>query len=365
MLRRILLATMMVLTFVVGTHAAFGQGKSAEEFTKIHEQFKQLNAEIDAVIEEFQSASVDERKGLSLKYGELANRGKELIPKLRTVAQVAYAEAPNKDKDVVGILLGMTASYLYEDDYTAAQKLTELLLENGCKEQGLNNMAGIAAYCTHNFENAEKLLKAANDSGELDQSGQMYLKDLEKTKKLWAAEHAIQGAEAKADDLPRVKFETSKGVIVVELFENEAPQTVGNFINLVEKKFYDGLTFHRVLPNFMAQGGCPEGAGTGGPGYNIFCECEKENHRSHFSGSLSMAHAGKNTGGSQFYITFRPTPHLDGRHTVFGRVLEGMDVLPKLQRIDPSRGGGPPPDQIVKAIVVRKRDHKYEPTVVK
>jgi len=341
------------------------RGASAKEFAKIHEQFKQLNAEIDAILEKFPNAlSVDERKTLSQKYGELAKRGKELIPKLRSVAQAAYLAAPNKDADVVEVLLGMTASHLYEDDYAAALKLTNLLMDNGCKEKGLQNMAGLAAFCTHDFANAEKLLTAAKDAGELDQSGQIYLADVEKTNKLWAAELAAQAAEAKANDLPWLKIETSKGDIVVELFENEAPQTVGNFINLVEKKFYDGLTFHRVLPNFMAQGGCPDGTGSGGPGYNIYCECEKENHRNHFSGSLSMAHAGKDTGGSQFYITFRPTPHLDGKHTVFGRVIGGMDVLPKLQRIDPSRSGGPPPDQIVKAIVLRKRDHKYEPTVV-
>jgi len=365
MLRRFLLIALLLFTFALGTHTSLAEGKSAEEFAKIHEQFKQLNAEIDAIIEKFQTASVDDRKGLSQKYGELANRGKELIPKLRSVAQSAYVESPNKDDDVVGVLLGMSASHLYEDDYSAAQKLTKLLLNNGCKEKGLQNMAGIAAFCTHDFANAEKLLNAAKDAGELDESGRMYLSDIEKTKKLWAAEIAAQAEEAKADDLPRVKFETSKGAIVVELFENEAPQTVGNFISLVEEKFYDGLTFHRVLPNFMAQGGCPDGTGSGGPGYNIFCECDKAKHRNHFSGSLSMAHAGKDTGGSQFYITFRPTPHLDGRHTVFGRVIEGMDVLPKLQRIDPSRGGGPPPDQIVKATVLRKRDHKYEPTAVK
>jgi cyclophilin family peptidyl-prolyl cis-trans isomerase len=125
------------------------------------------------------------------------------------------------------------------------------------------------------------------------------------------------------------------------------------------------LTFHRVLPGFMAQGGCPTGTGGGGPGYRIYCECEKPEHRNHFRGVLSMAHAGRNTGGSQFFLTFRRTSHLDGGHTVFGRVVEGLELLEDLQRIDPQRPQGVQPDKIVEAKVVRKRDHKYEPNRVR
>ena len=149
------------------------------------------------------------------------------------------------------------------------------------------------------------------------------------------------------------------------MYENEAPQAVGNFVSLVEKGFYDGLTFHRVLPGFMAQGGCPDGNGAGGPGYDIYCECHQDNHRKHFRGSLSMAHAGRDTGGSQFFLTFLRTPHLDGRHTVFGRVIDGMDVLAKLQRRDPSNPNAEKPDRIIKAEVIRKRDHVYAPTKVR
>lgn len=178
----------------------------------------------------------------------------------------------------------------------------------------------------------------------------------------WQREQEFRAADAKADDLPRVSLETNKGTIVIELFENEAPNTVANFVSLVEKGFYNGLTFHRVLEDFMAQGGCPTGSGSGGPGYAIACECNAANARHHFPGTMSMAHSGPNTGGSQFFLTFEATPHLDNRHTVFGRVIQGEDVLPKLQRIDPQRRQpGVQPDKIVKATVIRKRDHKYEP----
>ncbi|MBW3600539.1 MAG: peptidylprolyl isomerase [Planctomycetes bacterium] len=154
-------------------------------------------------------------------------------------------------------------------------------------------------------------------------------------------------------------METNKGKLVIELFEDQAPNTVANFITLVESGFYDGLAFHRVIPHFMAQGGDPDGDGTGGPGYEIPCECYEEDARMHFRGSLSMAHAGRDTGGSQFFLTFIPTPHLNGRHTVFGRVIEGLEVLDELQRRDPNDTAAPAPDKIVDAEVIRKRDHEY------
>ena len=136
---------------------------------------------------------------------------------------------------------------------------------------------------------------------------------------------------------------------------------MANFISLVKKGFYNGLTFHRVLAGFMAQGGDPTGTGSGGPGYSIACECYRPDYRQHFRGTLSMAHAGRDTGGSQFFLTFVPTPHLDGKHTAFGRVVDGMDVLAKIQRRDPGDAEAPRPDKIIEAKVLRKRPHEYVP----
>ena len=130
--------------------------------------------------------------------------------------------------------------------------------------------------------------------------------------------------------MSKVLMITDKGQLTIELFDNDAPKTVSNFLNLVNDGFYDGLSFHRVINGFMAQGGCPntkEGGngipGTGGPGYTIDCEI---NSNKHLAGSLSMAHAGKNTGGSQFFLVHSPQPHLDGVHTVFGKT-DDMKVL--------------------------------------
>src|SRR5690554_5003598 len=116
--------------------------------------------------------------------------------------------------------------------------------------------------------------------------------------------------------------------IEFDLYPNEAPGTVANFEKLANEGFYDGLTFHRVIPGFVSQGGCPHGTGTGGPGYTIKCETEGNPHK-HVIGALSMAHAGKDTGGSQFFIVHEPQPHLDGVHTVFGQVTSGMETVYK------------------------------------
>lgn len=125
-------------------------------------------------------------------------------------------------------------------------------------------------------------------------------------------------------------METNKGTINLDLFEQDAPNTVANFVKLSKDGFYDDLSFHRVIPNFMVQGGCPLGTGTGGPGYKIKCEINDNKHQ---AGSLSMAHAGKDTGGSQFFICHEAQPHLDGIHTVFGKT-EDMDVVNKIAKGD-------------------------------
>jgi peptidyl-prolyl cis-trans isomerase B (cyclophilin B) len=126
----------------------------------------------------------------------------------------------------------------------------------------------------------------------------------------------------------KAEIHTAKGVMKVNFFEKDAPDTVANFVKLAKKGYYDGLNFHRVIPDFVIQGGCPNGTGSGGPGYSINCELDGENQY-HDRGVLSMAHAGRNTGGSQFFICHsrNNTSHLDRQHTCFGKVYEGLDVI--------------------------------------
>jgi peptidyl-prolyl cis-trans isomerase B (cyclophilin B) len=133
----------------------------------------------------------------------------------------------------------------------------------------------------------------------------------------------------------KAEIHTKKGVMKIEFYEKDAPATVENFCTLAKKGFYNGLTFHRVIPDFVIQGGCPNGIGNGGPGYNIKCELTGENQY-HDRGVLSMAHAGRDTGGSQFFICHsrKSTQHLDRNHTCFGKVVEGVDVIDDIKQGD-------------------------------
>jgi peptidyl-prolyl cis-trans isomerase B (cyclophilin B) len=133
--------------------------------------------------------------------------------------------------------------------------------------------------------------------------------------------------------MSKVKISTDKGDMIAELYDNETPITVNNFLKLIGEKFYDGLNFHRVIPGFVAQGGCPNKRGDGGPGYTIQCEVSAPK-QFHDQGVLSMAHAGRNTGGSQFFICHsrQGTQHLDGNHTCFGKVIEGVDIITQIQQ---------------------------------
>jgi len=148
------------------------------------------------------------------------------------------------------------------------------------------------------------------------------------------------------------EFNTNMGNFKIELFKDKAPLTVGNFIKLVDKGFYNGLIFHRVIPNFMIQSGCPHGTGYGGPGYTIRDEFHP-NLKHNTPGILSMANAGPDTGGSQFFITVAPTPWLDGKHAIFGKVTEGMNVVEKISKVQTDRSDKPLQDIIINNITIK------------
>ena len=236
--------------------------------------------------------------------------------------------------------------------YEAAAENFERILKKDAKNIEARVLLAMCDYSIQKFEESDKIftevLKGELDPEQRSRAAQ-FQEMAQKYVPLWKAEQEIRAKEAKADDLPRVKLSTTKGEIQIELLENEAPNTVANFIELVAKKYYDGLKFHRVIPGFMAQGGDPSGNGSGGPGYRFKDEIKPE-YRRHFRGSLSMANAGPDTNGSQFFITHLPTDWLNGKHTVFGRVLSGQEV------VDSLLAG----DAIVKAEVLRKRDHEYK-----
>ncbi|MCA9270199.1 MAG: peptidylprolyl isomerase [Planctomycetales bacterium] len=337
----------------------------AKAYEAAMNDWKALLTRLRTLREEYIAADKQDTEKIRQQYNDLLSQGETKLTALKATAREAFAEAPNEDRLLTRFMVKIASDALQREDVASAWETSEFLIENKCADNRIYGVAGMAAYATNHFDKAQEYLETAAKESAITDEGRVALASLDEVQKAWAEEVKLREAEAKADDLPRVSLKTTKGDIVVELFENEAPDTVGNFIALVEDGFYDGRLFHRVLPNFMAQTGCPKGDGTGDPGYSIYCECYKEPHRNHFAGSLSMAHAGRDTGGSQFYLTFQPTPHLNGKHTVFGRVIEGEEVLGKLQRISPDAPSQPVPDKILEAKVLRKREHEYKPNKVK
>lgn len=337
----------------------------AEQFAARLEEWRGVLKQLRDLQVKFAEAQPAEVAPIRQQYAEVLAKGEQLIPALRAAGLAAYAAAPQEDRELERLLVSMLRDAIQADRYEEAATTAKAMLDAGCEIDEVWDAGGVAAFATNDYGAAVAYLKQADEEGTLSDKGREFRALLSDYKLLWEKEQQLREQEAQADDLPRVRLSTTKGELVLELFENQAPETVGNFVSLVEKGFYDGLAFHRVLGGFMAQGGCPIGDGTGGPGYNIPCECYRDDYRRHFRGTLSMAHAGRDTGGSQFFITFVPTASLNGRHTAFGRVIEGLDVLARLQRIDPqAEGTKPEPDKIVKAEVIRKREHEYKPAKI-
>ena len=344
------------------------QGKTYSERMA---SWKKLIAEMKVLREKYAVAGEAQREELVKQYNALRREGQKAAPLLEQAAVREYRAAPNEDVRLAEFLLVLVNDKISDQQFEAGDRLATTLIEGGVDQlksedfdaRNIFWMAGWAKYVLGDWRAAATYLEKAQAARLLGSDKDLLrayrlVRDETERKKFeadWQQEQSLRAAEAKADDLPRVVLKTTQGDIVLELFENEAPNTVANFISLVEKKFYDGLTFHRVELNAMAQGGDPRGDGKGGPGYRIKCECYEKTHRNHFRGSISMAHVGApDTGGSQFFLCFVPLVHLNERHTVFGRVIEGIENMSRLRR----------GDEIVVARVIRKRDHKYEPSTL-
>jgi cyclophilin family peptidyl-prolyl cis-trans isomerase len=351
-------------------------------------EYKELTKKLTAMKKEYQDAKPERRKEIEADHSTLFKQGLELHKKSLALALDAHDETPNRNPAVIQLLYSTVQWEFNRENYEESMRVFKRLVASGITKgaEGHYVFAGFSALLSMNYDEAEAWLKTAEDTGELEkvimewaksEKGMSLARTMqsqyvqrEKTKESWNKEQAIRKAETEAGEqdpakkLPRVELTTSKGKIILELFENEAPNTVANFISLVEKGFYNGIVFHRVLENFMAQGGDPTGTGRGGPGYAFDDECGNRfpQYRRHFRGSISMANAGPNTNGSQFFLTFVPTSMLDGRHTVFGRIVEGLEVLSDIERVDPDDKDSmiPELDKIIEAKVLNKRDHAYE-----
>lgn len=334
-LRTIAILLTWVCTFTISASAkAQESAAQGQTLPDLQQQWKTIDQSLDEVQQQLESGDGDS-ESLRGKYADLVDEANATIEKIRNAAIDQIDSNDGKDMAAIRMLMGILLNAASEGGDAQVLETGDFLIE-----QGVDPIW---------FETAAKSQRIPIDAREIFD------------------ELLIRQRESAADDLPQVTLTTNRGDIVIELFENQAPETVGNFISLIEADFYQEILFHRVIEGFMAQTGCPEGTGTGGPGYEIECECDSPEARPHFTGSLSMAHAGKDTGGSQFFLTFERTEQLNGRHTAFGRVIDGLDVLEKLQRTHVVINGREEEipdiekDQILSAKVIRKRDHVYRP----
>ena len=354
-----------------GTEAAATSSNSSE-FQRLFAEWKTTLADLHDLQLQYRSASASQQESLQQQFDGLMEKSREQLVQLERAA-LASVESGQPDPDAMQIVGSTLQGAFAKDQHAKVLKLADAMLKHEAGVQGLEPYIIAAAYGSNNFERVFEAIPTM-EAGKMDFSHVMeFFQPAERPEQIralfedarakWKVEQELRAAEAKADNLPRVKLETTKGDIIVELFEDHAPNTVANFITLVKKGFYDGTKFHRVLPHFMAQGGDPQGTGQGGPGYSIPDETDRTDYRNHFGGSLSMAKTSQpDSGGSQFFLTYKPTPGLDGRHTVFGRIVEGYDVLTELKRIDPENSppeGKDKADEIVRATVLRDRGHDY------
>ena len=306
----------------------------------------------------------------------LANETAKLKAALPAAAVEAFKANPGQDpavtQFVIRILNQLIEPTLPDSVFgpKAALEIVDAMMDAGADEDVVLLSKGFrASFAIDDFDRAALMLDRIQEvkpGFNLDETLQL----VEDTAEKWQRELTVRRLEKNNDNLPKVKFETTAGDFVVVLYEDHAPNTVANFISLVEKKFYNDIIFHYVKPGEYIHTGCPNGNGTGGPGYAIASEFDRQQIRHYFSGTIGMANTGPNTEGSQFVITHQPLPQLDGNFTAFGRVIEGFDVILNCKAIDSRNpaavdgGVAPEPVRIIKATVLRKRDHKYEPKKV-
>ena len=339
------------------------------EFQAKFAAYREVSAQIEKLQQDFEAAAKAQDQA---KIKEIQASARTILKQAETtfmnavpVASALYAKTDGTNDELNQFMLTYANYLLTVDNYDAAYQLFASFLSKGMHKNHpeIFEMAGVAAFGSNRFNAAKKCFNYATQTKTpLSQQAQMYRDDITNYyEKEWMLEVQKEQQEAQANNLPEVLIRTTAGDMKVVLYENEAPNTVASFITLVEKGFYNGLSFHRVLPGFMAQGGCPKGDGTGDAGYKLPEEFSKPGARKHFRGSLAMARSmDPNSAGSQFYISFLPTKFLDGQYTVFGRVVEGLDTLSNIQRVDPERPiPGLEKTKIIEMRVLRKRNHDY------
>ena len=342
----VMASLVLTLAFVFSVQAQEVTESGQRTLKQCQQAWSELAADFEKVEKRIEAGG-DDAAVARQEFAKLASKAKALVKEIESAAK-AELEKDRTSSNALRVLMGQALKAASKDEDWKALELGDFLIKKGINLKY--------------FEVAAK-----SESLKIEQK-QIF------------DELLIRQAEALKNDLPRVELKTTKGTLVLELFENEAPGTVGNFVFLVENRYFDDMLFHRVIEGFMAQTGgyklIKEGETRGGegPGYEIKCECYEPNARKHFAGSLSMAIKGdqrgvqRDSGGSEFFVTLERTDFLDGKHTVFGRVLSGYSLVENLERTHLSNQFGQDQpiegvlkDKILSAKVLRKRAHKYQP----
>ena len=299
-----------------------------------------------------------------------------IIPLVEELVPLKVAGADGADDELVHLATGVMEFLYRRGEYSRTYRLAKDLVANNSENEYARVYLARSGVLTNDFSPAaaktfEKNAKFFEENDSVTDTEKLLFSNLERINILFAKELEIRELEKQADDLPRVKFMTTQGEFVIELFENEAPQTVANFISLVESGFYDDLYFHTVIQQTAAETGVAAGAGVfRDVGYTIYDEYDKPDARLHFSGSVSMVSEEPNSGAARFFVSLAPLPNFNGKRTVFGRILTGMDTVYRINHTYRIEEGEQiqienfTPDKVKSAQVLRKRDHEYLPTKV-
>lgn len=359
-----------------GILPAGDESEAGKRYKAAFEAFRNAAIDLNQVQVEFHLASKfteEFRQKMNNDWKDAIHKSFQAKTNWITVAGETFASDPDKYLGIGATLCEMMISDVELDRTDGWLDVAKAItLSRKFESEEVLRAACLIAYANADFDFTEKCLAFQKEMG----SSAKFLGEVSTVREKWERELEIRKAEAEKNDNPRVEFLTTKGKLVIELYEDSAPETVKSFMYLVERGYYKRKSFFRVEKHLCAQTGCEKGDGTGDAGYNIPGEASLPSHRDHFRGTLSIAlgseeKTGKvlsDTGSSQFYISFLPAPNLDGKYAVFGRVIEGIETMSFFRVMnlgeEAQRKEGKQPDYVLDCKVLRKRNTEYKPKIV-
>lgn len=382
-------SAVLLLVLIVAATCAPVVAQETKDVKSLQQEFDKLEEELRVVAIEAQQLGVEYRNavdsdtayGLSDKFEERVKVGNAIVEKWVPVGKQLFEQKIQQklpiEDELTLFATKLMVQYFDEGRYLAAYDLCQKLYENNPENKFAEIYTARAGMLTNHF--GPEIAKIIKDNAEyfqkedqISQSEQMLITALYYLESFFSEELKLREKDAKVGDLPRVKFKTNKGDFVIELFEDEAPETVGNFISLVESKHYDGLIFHTVLAQTAAETGLfDDNSDARLVDYKIYNENKKPNARKLFAGSIAMYLDRPNTADARFFVALAALPNLNEKHTVFGRVISGMESVHRLNKTfkfeeeKQIKIEDVVPDKVLSATVLRKRDHEYVPRKVK